>query len=182
MSGGAVKPKRLKSYPEAPFVQHSKAMLESVAFRSLGWHARKIMDELEREHLAHGGHQNGRLMRTWADLRKAGVGKDSISTGLIELEALGFVEIVRQGGRSVGDFHQPNLYRLTYLKARLPDKDGKLSGREYITDEWFDVLDEEDAERRIARRKQRWEEEHGQRARPTKRSVAEPQAHHGRAA
>ena len=173
MSGGASKPKRLKAFPASPFVAHSLVMLESIAFRSLSWHARKILDVLEREHMAHGGYENGKLKATRAQMKAAGVGKDSISTGLIELEALGFIQIVRQGGKSVGDVHQPNLYRLTYLKGRIPEKNGKPSAREYITDEWFDVTNEADVRRRIEARRQRWEDEHGARVKLSRGVPAE---------
>jgi hypothetical protein len=97
------------------FIAHPVAMLKSTAFRSLKLAERKILDRLEIEHASRGGRHNGDLVCTYADFRKHGVRRTSISDAIKRLVQHGLLEITKQGRPSYGDLRIPSHYRLTYL-------------------------------------------------------------------
>src|SRR5258708_6741679 len=103
------------------FVPHRIAMLESAAWRTLSFTARRILDRIEIEHGRHGGVENGKLPVTYDDFAEFGIRRKAISSGLFELVTLGFLEITEKGRMAAAEFHVPSKYRLTYIFTRKPD-------------------------------------------------------------
>lgn len=99
---------------ETPFVQMSASMLNSPAWRELSRGARQVLDRLIVENCDHAGVENGRLICPHKDFKKYGIDGHAISPAIRELEALGFIR-VKSGGAGNGDFHQPNIYSLTFI-------------------------------------------------------------------
>jgi|GEM_PF-1723851 len=99
--------------PSGPFVAHTREMLESVAWRSLGINARRVLDRIEVEHMAHAGTENGSLPVTHADFIAAGVSRNQVTKAVRELHDAGFIDY-RRGGRYGGE-KRPSIYRLTYI-------------------------------------------------------------------
>jgi hypothetical protein len=122
---------------EGQFVPHRLAMLESAAWRALSFTARRILDRIEIEHMGHGGVENGRLPVTYDDLERYGIRRKSISGGLFELAALGFLEITQRGRMAAAEFHVPSKYRLTYVLTFDP------AGAP--TDEWSKFASDQEA-------------------------------------
>jgi hypothetical protein len=118
------------------FIAHRRSMRESPAWRALPDNARRVLDRLELEHMAHSGKQNGRLQCTYDDFERAGLRRRSITLAIRQCVALGFIEVTRGGYKTAGDVRVPSLYRLTYpLNA-----DARRQG--LPTDEWAKVADE----------------------------------------
>ena len=109
---------------ETPFVAHSLALLESPAWLSLSITARRVVDALEREHLHHGGRNNGQLVMTYAQLVRQGASRSKIKAALDELEDAGLVKVRMTGGIGLGE-RRPSRYELTYLPVagRAPSHD-----------------------------------------------------------
>lgn len=100
------------------FIAHRVEMLESEAWRSLSFAARKVLDRLEIEHAHHGGKENGRLPCTYQDLARFGVRRSSVSGALRQLVATGFIEVTHQGRGGNADYRDPSRYRLTFLHTK----------------------------------------------------------------
>jgi hypothetical protein len=109
------------------FVPHTIDMLQSPAWRVLSQSARRVLDRIEIEHMAHGGSENGRLPVTFDDFERYGVHRHSIAPAIRECEALGFAEITQRGIAGNAEFRSPHHYRLTYMPAM---------AREPATHEW----------------------------------------------
>lgn len=124
-----------------PWIYHTLEMRLSPAWRHLPDDSRRFLDALEIEHMEHGGAENGRLIRTYADLRKApgkpGIRKSSIPLAIRQAVALGFVQVTQEGQRSAAQFRNPSTYRLTYVNGR-----GKAAPR---TDDWKRMKTDEQA-------------------------------------
>jgi len=119
------------------FIAHRRDMREAPAWRHLPDNARRILDRLELEHMRHGSAENGRLPCTYADFEKAGIRRKSIALAIRQCVGLGFLEVTRQGRRSVAEFRTPSLYRLTYVHG---------TGRSQApTDEWQRISTDEHA-------------------------------------
>lgn len=97
------------------FIAHRVEMLESPAWASLGFAARRCLDRLEIEHAGHGGKDNGALPVTYDDFAAFGIRRKSIAPAIRQLVAAGLVEITRQGRGGNAEYRQPSQYRLTYL-------------------------------------------------------------------
>ena len=104
-------------------------MLDTLTFRALGIHARRVLDFLEREQMAHGGQENGNLAATYRQLAEWGVTRNDVSLGFAELQATGFVRLTHQGSRVAGG-GEPSRYALTWLQTR------EAGVVERSTDEW----------------------------------------------
>jgi hypothetical protein len=98
-------------------------MRESPAWQALSDNGRRLLDRLELEHMRHGGAENGALPCTYDDFKDAGIRRSSVAEAIREAVALGFLEVTKHGGQSVGGYRSPNHYRLTYLVGcgRSPD-------------------------------------------------------------
>jgi hypothetical protein len=91
------------------FVKMPRDLLESDAWRSLGVNARRFVDFLMREHMRHGGRDNGRLLAPRRQLERAGIGARHVSRAIEETASLGLVVVKLGGGR------RPNHYALSWL-------------------------------------------------------------------
>lgn len=114
-SAGTFVPKirKVMAPPEGePWAWHSKSMLESPAWQALSINARRFLDFLEIEHMAHGGAENGRLRATYDQLVRFGLTRELISAAIDETEALGFVRRTRPRQMRVA-----MTYRLTWFGA-----------------------------------------------------------------
>ena len=102
---------------DAPWVWMTREMLESPAWVILSGHARKVIDRVMLEHMAHGGAENGRLPVTYDDLVAYGVRRNSIAPAIAETVALGFLDHER--GRAAGGSARGHvqLFRLTWLRT-----------------------------------------------------------------
>jgi len=99
-------------------------MLESPAFQVLSRAARQILHRLEIEHMHHGGEENGALKCTYKNFVQYGIHLAGVASAIRELEALGFLEVTERGCGGNSDERNPNLYRLTYLRAKGADNAG----------------------------------------------------------
>lgn len=100
---------------EGQFIAHRLDMLESEAWTSLSFVARRMLDRLEIEHGHHGGKQNGALPCQYDDFAAFGIRRQSVMAGLDELKRKGFIEVTRPGRGGNAEWRLPTLYRLTYL-------------------------------------------------------------------
>ena len=142
------------------FIMQPRSLRESPSWRFLSWQARKALDRLELEHLAHGGQKNGQLGVSYAQFIAAGVSDNCIPRALVELFAAGLVERTSKGGKAVGDYRPTSTYRITYL----------MSGG-YITHEWFDLKTIEQVEERFDRMWKEWRAESASRQKRAGKSV-----------
>jgi hypothetical protein len=101
--------------PEEAWVWITREMLESLAWRRLTLPARRIVDRIILEHMAHGGTQNGRLVVTYDQFRQFGISRKKISGAISLADKLGLVDVVERGGRGYGIARRPSLYALTWL-------------------------------------------------------------------
>src|SRR5580692_2519204 len=88
---------RRKNAITGQWVAITRAMLESAARRALSLAARRVLERIEVEHLAHGGCENGKLPVTFKNFEDWGIRPDSIASAIREVVALGFVEVTRRG-------------------------------------------------------------------------------------
>ena len=131
MIPGKQRPKRIGEQ----FVSLRVSMLRSPAYRVLSLSARRVLDRIGIEHMAHGGAENGKLPVTYEHFAEYGIHKDSIAPAIRECVALGFLEITEPGRAGNAEFRRPALYRLTYL----------YTGRANATDEWHRIKTDEEA-------------------------------------
>ncbi|MBX3515225.1 MAG: hypothetical protein KF748_01145 [Xanthobacteraceae bacterium] len=96
------------------FVWITREMMESAAWRALRPAARRVLDRICIEHMAHGAKENGRLKVPYAHFERYGLRRASISDAIHELEALGFIE-VKRGELSQADHREPSQYALGWL-------------------------------------------------------------------
>jgi hypothetical protein len=94
-------------------------MLESAAWRSMSLNARKIVDRLIVEHLAHAGTENGNLITTYSDFQQFGLRRrSSIAPAIIEAETLGIIDVIERGGSAYAEFRNPSRYALAWLDRK----------------------------------------------------------------
>ncbi len=117
------------------YVARRVSMLRSPAYCVLSLSARRVLDRIEIEHMAHGGVENGKLPVTYEHFAEYGVHRHCIAAALRECIALGFIEITEPGQAGNAEFRRPALYRLTYL----------FTNRANPTDEWRRIQTDEDA-------------------------------------
>jgi hypothetical protein len=109
---------------DVPWAWLTQEMMSSPAWQAMPLSARRALDRLLLEHMAHAGRENGNLIVTFDDFVKDGVGSRSAAARAVRiLEALGFVDITIRGHRSFGGAHLPSRYALTWL----PRSDGTLA-------------------------------------------------------
>lgn len=98
-----------------PFVPRTAELLGSAAWKSLSLYARRLIDALEREHLAPNGQENAYLKLTYRQMRLAGIHNDKIRTVIAELETVGLVTVTHRGAYRGGARNDASTYRLNYL-------------------------------------------------------------------
>ncbi len=91
-------------------------MLQSEAWRQLTINARRLIDFLMLEHMAHAGTENGNLKAPYSQLVAFGMSRRLIKAAIDHVQRLGFVDVVR-GGRILSE-DKASLYRLTWLPTR----------------------------------------------------------------
>lgn len=99
-----------------PWIRHSRALLSSDAWRSMGIHCRKLIEFLEIEHMNHAGLENGNLFATYKQLEKFGINRRYINSAICEAEQKGLI-IVERGARKKVNESFPNKFTLTYLRS-----------------------------------------------------------------
>jgi hypothetical protein len=113
----------------------SPEMLLSPAWRELSLSARRLLDRLSIEFMAHAGKDNGRLPVTYEQFVEYGIDRHAIAPAIRETEALGFIEVTQRGKPSPGELRFPNYFRLTDRKTKAGDP----------TDDWKRIKTKEDA-------------------------------------
>ena len=90
-------------------------LLESFAWRALSENARRLIDRVLIEHMAHGGAENGALPVTYGDLASYGLRRNGILPAVAEAEALGLLE--RTEGYAIrGEFRgQAQRFRIAWM-------------------------------------------------------------------
>ncbi|SKA11047.1 hypothetical protein [Consotaella salsifontis] len=146
-TGKTKRHKPLVNLPSNQWLSIPREMLESPAFAALSAPALRVLMRLCIEHLEHGGAENGKLKVTHSQFVAFGIGHNSVKPALIENEALGFIEMMQQGGRSFGDTRLPSQFRLTFPNSRNAPQ----------THEWFAIKSLDEAKDRIARKKAEWD-------------------------
>jgi hypothetical protein len=127
------------SYSKPPkgssWVWHTEDMLISPAWRALSINAKRVIERVELEHMAHGGNENGTLPVTHQNFRKHGIYATAIAPAIQEAIFLGFIRCV-QGGRW-NEKNTPSIFRITWLG----DKNGNAPTNEWqsVTQEQIDV-------------------------------------------
>ena len=98
-------PRRKRSNSIAgPFIAHPLVLRDSPAWRHLPDNARRVLDRLEVEHVRDGGADNGNLPCTYSDFEKAGLRRQSVALAIRQCAKLGFIEVVQQGGKAIGEY------------------------------------------------------------------------------
>ena len=110
-------------WPNESFIRLGITLLQSAAYRTLSLAAKNVLDRIMIEHLSHAGRINGKLPCTYSDFERHGVRRQSVAKALDELQALGFIELIRRGHlRPEGESGSPSLYKLTFESVNLPDR------------------------------------------------------------
>jgi hypothetical protein len=109
---GGKRGKRMKPPKDEPWVWFTREMIESDAWASLGINARRVLDCLLLDHMAHAGTENGALKATYKQLQVFGVGARFAADAIREVEAAGFIDCHRGGMRVA------TTYRLTWLPTK----------------------------------------------------------------
>ena len=103
---------------DQPWSWYSVEMMRSDAWRDMSVNARRMLDLLEIEHLAHGGYENGNLVMTYDQFVTSGIRRASIFATITELERLGWIEVSRGGYRGFAR-SWPHRFRLTHRRTRI---------------------------------------------------------------
>jgi hypothetical protein len=125
---------------DQPWSWYSVEMMRSDAWRDMSINARRMLDLLEIEHLAHGGYENGNLVITYDQFVAGGIRRASIFATIAELERLGWIEVTRGGYRGFAR-SWPHRFRLTHRRTRI--RAG--TGAPYLVDgthDWRDYRSE----------------------------------------
>jgi hypothetical protein len=100
------------------FIWVTKEMLCRPNWYKLSVNARRVVERVCIEHLAHGGTENGRLIVTHHDLRAYGISPRHIADAIREAEAFGWID-VRRGERIAGK-PKPSTMALTWQPLAEP--------------------------------------------------------------
>lgn len=104
-----------------PWVWLPLDLIESDAWRSASINVRRLLDFLMREHMRHGGAENGKLKAPQAQLRVYGIGARYIAQAIDDAITLGLVECRYADGQTRGvercdkQERVPLIYTLTWL-------------------------------------------------------------------
>jgi hypothetical protein len=113
--------KRNHPPPNAPWVWLSRDLLESDAWRTAPINTRRVVDRLMLEHMAHAGTMNGKLVCTYDDFEKWGVGQQGrVAQAIRDAVERGLVVVTEKGKASSGERRWPNKYALGWF----PTHDG----------------------------------------------------------
>jgi hypothetical protein len=101
--------------PDMPWIWLTREMLESPAWCAMKLAARRVVERIMLEHMAHGGTENGNLAVTYTNFRDYGVRHKSIKTAIEIADALGWIDITVRGRASFEDKRYASRYALTWL-------------------------------------------------------------------
>ena len=90
--------------------------LASAAWRGMSVNARRALDHIMLEHMAHAGTENGNLIVTHRQFVEAGVTKNRVGDALDELQHLRLIQMQRGRGGAGGGV--PNKFTLTWLPVK----------------------------------------------------------------
>ena len=90
----------------------TRDFLESPAYRSLSTNARKCLDRLRLEHIAHNRTNNGNLIVTHEQFIEYGVTRDLVADALDELSYKGLIKMVR--GKAGNGTAHPTVFTLSF--------------------------------------------------------------------
>jgi hypothetical protein len=90
-------------------------MLESEAWCSLSLTARRVLDRVMIEHMAHAGSENGNLVVTYDDFVRFGIRRNSLKSAITQTVTKGWLIITEKGRPSVGPDRWPTRYALGWL-------------------------------------------------------------------
>jgi hypothetical protein len=93
-----------------PFIQISSLVLNSDAYKDLGFSARSMLNEILN---FHNGKNNGSIWMTKEVLKQRGFSKNTATRALKELISHGFIYMTRRGGNLNGGC---SWYAITWLK------------------------------------------------------------------
>jgi len=103
---------------DQPWCWYTVEMMRSDAWHDMSVNARRMLDLLELEHLAHGGFENGNLVMTYDQFVAGSIRRGSIFATIAELERLGWIEVTRGGYRGFArSWH--HRFRLTHRRTRI---------------------------------------------------------------
>lgn len=110
------KPKDVTRPPRgARWVWHTVDIVTTDKWRKMPLCARRLLERIEVEHMAHAGQENGRLGIAYSQFVEWGLSRRSIPAAIRYAEDAGFLEVTERG------YHlkdTTNLYRLTYYATR----------------------------------------------------------------
>lgn len=112
---------RLSRSPNAPpadepWVWLTREMLESASWAALPRAARRVVERVILEHMAHAGTQNGELTVTYEDFAAYGLASRRATAVAIRVAVtLGFLDVTFRGQRCYGRARRPSRYGLTWL-------------------------------------------------------------------
>jgi len=107
--------KRNHPPPGQPWVWLSREILESEAWRTAPINTRRVVDRLMLEHMAHAGTMNGKLVCTYDDFQKWGIGRRYLSASIANASQRGLIALTEKGRASAGENRWPNKYALGWL-------------------------------------------------------------------
>jgi hypothetical protein len=79
--------------------------------------ARRALDRIMLEHMAHAGTENGNLLVTHRQFIEAGVSRDYVADAIDELEHLRLIRVTVRGRGGIGS-HHANRFLLTWMPER----------------------------------------------------------------
>lgn len=101
-----------------PFVQLTRELLCSPAWRGMSINCRRLIDFLLCDHMNHAGQENGSLKAPYDQLVIFGLTRSEIAAAVREAEYLRLTR-VEHGGRYAGS-NKPSMYELTFLGKQRP--------------------------------------------------------------
>ena len=128
-----------KTAIDGPFVQLTRELIRSDAWRTRGINCIRFIDFLMIENMSHGSFtENGKLAAPYSQLEDFGIGLRHIAKAVREAEERGLVRTVR-GGKKGRQVTEMSRYRLTFLKTI--EQTGGQNGDKWNTvvpptDEW----------------------------------------------
>ena len=107
--------KRNHPPPDQPWVWFTREMLESEAWSTAPINTRRLVERIILEHMAHAGTENGRLICTYRDFERHGIGKRHIAGAVEDAASRGLIVVTEKGKASSGINRWPSRYALGWL-------------------------------------------------------------------
>src|SRR4029079_6150686 len=94
--------KRSTPPPEQPWVWFTREMLESEAWSTAPINTRRLVERIILEHMAHAGTENGRLICTYRDFERHGIGKRHIAGAVEDAASRGLIVVTERARHPPG--------------------------------------------------------------------------------